>query len=333
MTISSRHKSEKHTDPYINLKKESEKISAYIKNALLGEVFTTPKPGLVDLWDNGAHRDMNWITFRKSADAITPYLTAMYEEGYAFRERNWSGEKLDTLFLEIRETGRQAERAMYNATGGVNTHKGMLFSMGIICAALGYCRKKHFQNLKADGQQKELSMVWEVLDIARYMTEDILQKELQDMEAQVPKTHGERMLARYGERGIRGEVLDGFPVVRKTAYPELMKLMKEADKTVCQSQVNLQVLLKIMSELRDTNVLNRGGEEGLLWIQKESGAILKMNGAFSEEGMKRLIQMNQECIRKNISSGGAADQLALTLFLWQAINEKEIPVYCPVCIE
>ena len=78
MTISNRHKSEKHTDPYINLKKESEKISAYIKNALLGEVFTTPKPGLVDLWDNGAHRDMNWITFRKSADAITPYLTAMY---------------------------------------------------------------------------------------------------------------------------------------------------------------------------------------------------------------------------------------------------------------
>lgn len=109
--------------------------------------------------------------------------------------------------------------------------------------------------------------------------------------------------------------------------------MKEADKTVCQSQVNLQVLLKIMSELRDTNVLNRGGEEGLLWIQKESGVILKMNGAFSEEGMKRLIQMNQECIRKNISSGGVADQLALTLFLWQTVNEKEIPVYCPVCIE
>ena len=111
-----------------------------------------------------------------------------------------------------------------------------------------------------------------------------------------------------------------------------MKLMKNKDKSICQSQVNLQVLLTIMNHLRDTNVLNRGGEEGLIWIQKESEEILKAGGAYSEEGLDRLIRMNQTCIVKNISSGGAADQLALTLFLWQAVNDREIPVYAPICI-
>ena len=74
MTISNRHK------------EGSGHIAGYIRNALLGEVFTTPKPGLVDLWDSGAHRDMNWITFQKSTDAITPYLVEMYEAGYESAE-------------------------------------------------------------------------------------------------------------------------------------------------------------------------------------------------------------------------------------------------------
>ena len=333
MTISNRHKSKQYKDQYSSSQKESERIAAYIKNALLGEVFTTPKPGLVDFWDNGAHCDMNWITFQKSAEAITPYLAEMYEEGYEFFGHMGKEEKLETLFLRIRKTGKKAEVAMYQATGGVNTHKGMLFSMGIVCAALGYCRRRYFKTSKSYGSSMELFMVEEVLNIARHMTENILQKELKMMEAKVPRTHGERLFFQHGERGIRGEVLDGFPVVRKEAYPQLMTLMKDVDKTVCQSQINLQILLKIMSKLRDTNVLNRSGEEGLVWVQKKSEEILKAGGAFSKEGMDRIIQMNQACILKNISSGGAADQMALTLFLWQAVNDTEIPVYIPGCIQ
>lgn len=321
MIISNRHKT--------GSQKEREKISLYIKNALLGEVFTTPKPGLVDLWDNGAHKDMNWITFQKSTEAITPYLTKMYEEGY-----RWTGgdETLEGLFLKIRKTGKMAEKEMYRSTGGVNTHKGMLLSMGVVCASLGYCKKTYFGHLKAYGEKTELLIIEEIFRIARLMTERVLKEELKQMEEKIPGTHGERLYFQYRERGIRGEVLDGFPVVRKNAYPKLMKLMKNKDKSICQSQVNLQVLLTIMNHLRDTNVLNRGGEEGLIWIQKESEEILKAGGAYSEEGLDRLIRMNQTCIVKNISSGGAADQLALTLFLWQAVNDREIPVYAPICI-
>ena len=316
MTISSRHKTEK---------KESECIAGYIRNALLGEVFTTPKPGLVDLWDSGAHTDMNWITFQKSTDAVTPYLTQMYEAGYEF-----SGEpgqdSLEQLFCMIRDIGRKAEKAMYRATAGVNTHKGMIFSMGILCAAYGYCKGR-----KARGQK---ILVNDILDTAKQMTGRVLTEELKTLEEQrVPQTNGERLLSESGERGIRGEVLDGFPVVRNVAYPELSEAMKqkEMDPAICQSQVNLQVLLSIMKNLRDTNILNRGQESGLVWVQQEAECILRLGGAFSDAGMDRIIHMNQECIRRNLSSGGAADQLALTLLLWQIEHGREIPVYCPKC--
>ena len=315
MTISSRHK------------EESERIGGYIRNALLGEVFTTPKPGLVDLWDSGAHRDMNWITFQKSTDAVTPYLVQMYEAGCKTAE-----EKENTpedLFLIIRRIGQRAEKAMYQATGGVNTHKGMIFSMGIICAAYGYCKKK-------SGQIQKIT-VEEIFDTAKKMTGRILTKELKNLEypkKNMPQTNGERLLQESGERGVRGEVLDGFPVVRNTAYPRLEEAMqrKEMNQAICQSQVNLQVLLYIMKDLRDTNVLNRGQESGLVWVQQEADRILRSGGAFSEEGMDRIIQMNRECIRRHISSGGAADQLALTLLLWQIEHEQELPVYGAKCI-
>ena len=129
MTISNRHK------------EGSGRIAGYIRNALLGEVFTTPKPGLVDLWDSGAHRDMNWITFQKSTDAITLYLVEMYEAGYEAAEEKEN--ILEDLFFIIRRIGQRAEKAMYQATEGVNTHKGIIFSMGIICAAYGYCNGKN----------------------------------------------------------------------------------------------------------------------------------------------------------------------------------------------
>ena len=184
---------------------------------------------------------------------------------------------------------------------------------------------------KARGQK---ILVNDILDTAKQMTGRVLTEELKTLEEQrVPQTNGERLLSESGERGIRGEVLDGFPVVRDVAYPELSEAMKqkEMDPAICQSQVNLQVLLSIMKNLRDTNILNRGQESGLVWVQQEAECILRLGGAFSDAGMDRIIHMNQECIRRNLSSGGAADQLALTLLLWQIEHGREIPVYCPKC--
>lgn len=318
MTISSRHKTEK---------KETERIAGYIRNALLGEVFTTPKPGLVDLWDSGAHTDMNWITFQKSTDAITPYLTRMYNEGYTFAAGR-KPDALEDLFFQIRKTGQKAEEAMYQATDGVNTHKGIIFSMGIICAAYGVL------NGRNEMPEENQISVEDLFETAKKMTGRILREELKMLGKRIPHTNGERLLQESGERGIRGEVLNGFPVVRKVAYPELSKMMqrKEKEPSICQNQINLQVLLSIMKNLRDTNVLNRGQESGLVLVQKEADAVLRLGGAFSDEGMERIIRMNQECIWHNLSSGGAADQLALTLLLWQIEHGQELPVYSPKCI-
>ena len=108
------------------------KIEFCIRNALLKEVGTTPKPGLVDLHDTGAHKDMDYDTFVKSTYAIKPYILRMAVEGF-----HWNHE-LKNLFPHIREIGKQAEKAMFQATDGVNTHKGIIFTMGILATAAGY---------------------------------------------------------------------------------------------------------------------------------------------------------------------------------------------------
>ena len=106
-----------------------ETIEKCVCKALLGEVYTTPKPGLVDLKDNGAHKDMDVHTFEKSTAAIAPYIAEMFCEGYANQQ------SLENLFARIRQIGIEAEKAMFEATKGINTHKGILFTMGIISGA------------------------------------------------------------------------------------------------------------------------------------------------------------------------------------------------------
>ena len=97
-------------------------IELCIKTSILGEVYTTPKPGLVDCHDTGAHRDMNVHTFERSAEAITPYLAKMFFDGYFWKN------SLQNLFPRIRKTGIFAEKAMFRATDQVNTHKGLIFA-------------------------------------------------------------------------------------------------------------------------------------------------------------------------------------------------------------
>ena len=111
----------------------SAEIEQCIKSTILGEVYTTPKPGLVDRHDNGAHHDMNVYTFERSADAITPIWQKMFL-------KDISGKGISrTFFPRIRRTGVLAEKAMFRATGQVNTHKGLIFTMGILSACAGHC--------------------------------------------------------------------------------------------------------------------------------------------------------------------------------------------------
>lgn len=281
----SRHKS---------IRAELEQI---LYEALMEEVATTPKPGLVDRHDNGAHRDMNLKLFFCSADAIAPYLGEMFELGSRWQLTP------ELLFLQIRRLGIQAEAAMYRATQGVNTHKGAIFTLGILSAAAGLV-----------WQDGKTFTAEEICARSRSMTAVILEAELTLMKNGVPRTKGERMFQKYGTLGIRGIAADGYSFLLEVAVPYMRIYRKNG---LDENEANINVLLKIIECLEDTNVLSRGSMEDLVWLQKRAASILNRGGAFSEEGMRRIRSLNRNCVARNISPGGAADLLAATLFLWK----------------
>lgn len=291
-----------------------ETIEKCVCKALLGEVYTTPKPGLVDLKDNGAHKDMDVHTFEKSTAAIAPYIAEMFCEGYANQQ------SLENLFARIRQIGIEAEKAMFEATKGINTHKGILFTMGIISGAAGYYYRKqhHF-------------CVEEVLTLGGAMCQKALQNDFEKIINKIqaskslidiPLTHGEKMYLRYGIRGARGAAQDGFPILADYLWPLFGKYKKERKSG---HTLNLQILLWAITLSEDTNVLKRGGIEGGVWLKKAAQNILEEGGAFTQKGISEIKRLNTECIQKNISPGGAADLLAATLYLEElSFNLNEV---------
>lgn len=370
-------------------KELTEIVGWNVRNALLGEVYATPKPGLVDRRDTGAHKDMTFETFLASTEAITPYLEEMFRQGMECQKYEksdacvfWKSQDIETktysdsvdsgvekntdeerVFLKIRKTGIEAEKAMYAATGNVNTHKGMIFTMGILLAAAGInARRKLFhkscdnetesdeniffkkdRTFGGDGTEpaKSLFDIAEILDTGRCMSGRILERDFEEMEKREPRSHGEKLYHKYGEKGIRGQAMEGFPIIRDIGIPSMrrfmnisndMKLRSEIAKAAAlradllegegsmrdehfENAVNISTLIAIMSRLNDTNVLTRSSYEEMKWLKKESKKIEKLGAAFSEEGLSAIEELNVKCIEKNISPGGAADILAVTILL------------------
>jgi triphosphoribosyl-dephospho-CoA synthase CitG len=273
--------------------------------SLLAEILTTPKPGLVDQEDNGAHRDMSLVTFIRSTGAVSPYFREMAETAC------FLGDDPEAVFPAVREIGKLAEKAMYEATGGVNTHKGMIFSIGLISAAAG------LRYRTAREKPKEIISAEELLllsgEIAgKAMNGDFARMSAPDAGMSASATHGELLFSRYGEQGIRGEAKEGFPVLREKALPMLRSCRA---RKVSENYADLDILLAVMSCLHDTNVVHRGSPEALRWLQGEARKILDSGGAEAPGGIIRLRVFNRECIRRNLSPGGSADMMAAALYL------------------
>lgn len=276
------------------------------KNALLGELYTTPKPGLVDLHDQGAHSDMDVHTFEQSTAAILPYLVSMAEAGYDFagtyaREAQEPAPSL--LFQTIRKIGKEAEAAMFEATGGVNTHKGMIFSMGILMAASAYCRHR-YHAFQAD----------RIFLFAKDMTQATIQQDFAGIDKKHPKTHGESLFVRFGYRGVRGEAADGFPSVRYLSLPAYQLAKRRAGD---ENLAKLEALLVLMAKTYDTTVLYRTDHDSLIHLQTEAEQLLRKlrSGIQPSELHHLLYLMNQDFITRNLSPGGCADLLAATIFM------------------
>ncbi len=276
---------------------DTKRVAFLAKNSLLQEVHTAPKPGLVDPTSRGSHTDMDVAAFARSAEALEPYFQKCAQTGAIFRD-----EPSETLFLRLRALGIEAERSMYAVTGGVNTHKGAIFSMGLLTAAIG-------KLLSPDGC---LPSTDKILEEAASIARPAIERDLKNANG---STAGERAFLERGARGIRGEVQDGFPSVKKIAIPAYRKALRKGKS---KNDAGVLALLHLIANVYDTNLYKRGGEAGVLYAQERARALL----AVGDPAPQALQQMDADLSARNLSPGGCADLLAITYFLTELESQR-----------
>lgn len=261
-------------------------ISQAAYDALIFEVRLSPKPGLVDERNNGSHSDMSLDTFLSSADALLPYFINYAKIGYEHAD-----EDMGSLFIKLRDEGILAEEAMFEATNGVNTHKGANFTFALFLGALGYIFKKNGPSISV--QKNEL------FDIIKQLSDGLMN----DFERE-KLTNGINTYKKYGAKGVRGEAILGYPTVQRLLE---RTSIDETDRFYWH-----KLLLEIILFAEDANLLHRGGRDGLEYAQNLSSELL--NSDF-QDFEKHMIKMDEKFIEKNLSPGGSADLLAIIYFL------------------
>lgn len=271
--------------------------------ALLYEVAITPKPGLVDRENSGSHRDMDFFTFQASAAALQPYFAQCVRIG------RQGGAPEETL-RALRLPGKLAEAEMRRATVGVNTHKGAIFSMGILCGALGRLDRESWGNPDR------------ILDECAAMAKGIVSEDYRDLTPETAKTAGQKLYLRYGITGVRGQAEAGFPAVREAGLPTLEAALS-AGKNI--NEASCAALLALLVHTADTNMIHRGGFDGMQQATLEVREILDRENFPSRETLESL---DKRFIEKNLSPGGSADLLALTLFLHFLRETAHMSEFC-----
>lgn len=273
-------------------------ISKLSIKALLYEVAVTPKPGLVDRNNSGAHNDMDFFTFLDSSLTLGDYFNKCTNAGISF-----SGDDYSNLLKDIRPIGIQAEQDMYFSTFGVNTHKGLIFSMGIIAAAAGV----HFNRFNSIYIESE-----EISKMVKLIAKDIT-LELMDIENKENLTYGEKLYYKYGVKGIRGEVEEGFETVLKYSLPVLKDLLDDSKHI---NDILVQVLLHLIANTEDSNILGRHDQKTLNNAKEMATLALAKGGYLNPQGKQYIEEMDKYFIENNISPGGSADLIAVTIMLY-----------------
>lgn len=270
---------------------DSASIAELATDSLLEEVYTTPKPGLVDRRNNGSHTDMTVGTFEKSARALAPYFRRCVGIGHKTAEQPPS-----ETFRWLREAGIEAEQAMYQVTGGVNTHKGAVYSMGILCGALG----------RLWMPETPVPELGKILSVCSDMTRDAVQ---QDFLSIGNTTAGGRLYREQGITGIRGEVAAGFPSIKNIGLPVYRKALGSGMNA---NDAGAATLIHLIAEVQDTNLYHRGGHAGARYAADGAKRLLEVSAFPSNEQIE---QLDDAFIARHLSPGGCADLLAVTYFL------------------
>ena len=268
--------------------------------ALILEASCAPAPGLVDMDSPGAHEDMDCEKLVRSAAAIGPSLASVAETGMRHAG------PLCNLLEKVRSIGLDAEARMYQATGGINTHKGAIFSLGLIAASAGYVltRRQRLDRFK-------------VTEGVKAITRGIVERDLLGLSRSKAGpghlSHGERIYMTHGLTGARGEAELGFPTVVGHGLPALEKALE------CGLSLNdamVHSLISIMAYLDDTCVVHRSSLETLEQVVKPRARMaLAKGGMFTGDGRKSILLMDKEFVSLGISPGGSGDLLGVTLAL------------------
>ena len=249
--------------------------------ALHDELALEPKPGLVSFVDSGSHTDMDAATFMRSLFALRHYFTRMAQAG------------IDGAPWPVLEAlGIAAEARMLAATGGINTHRGAIFLLGLLCAGTGAATAAG-ANLDGAAVRRALAVHWG--------------DALRERALSAAASHGRIAARRHGLRGAGEEAAAGFPVLFDTALPALRAARARG---LGDRDARLDALFHTLAVLDDTNLAHRGGLGGLRHAQRVARAFLDAGGVAQPDGVAEARRIHQAFVALRLSPGGAADVLA-----------------------
>ena len=246
------------------------------------EIDTYPKPGLVSPVDTGSHRDMDAAMLHASADLLKPYFADLAAAGAQGAEMG-----------RLRVIGIEAERAMLAATGGVNTYRGAIFGLGLLAAAAG------FRSVWRGGRS-----LGEI--VARLWGDAILAGPVS------LRSHGSDAARRYGAGGARRQAADGFRALYDIGLPALIAGERLSGGHAEAARV--QCCFALIAKLDDTNLLHRGGPGGLEFARRSAAEFIARGGVGRADWRTEARSVHEAFIERNLSPGGSADLLAMSLF-------------------
>jgi triphosphoribosyl-dephospho-CoA synthase len=258
-------------------------LASLAVRALIEEAELTPKPALVDQHGPGAHTDLSLMLMKCSAHCLRPSFELMALA--SFRQI-----PSQSLREDLGAIGRWAEHSMLLTTGGANTHRGAIWTLGLLVSAAA---------MEANSP-----------DAVAYRARQLAG--LPDWSATKQQSNGSRVIQHYKVSGARGEAQAGFPHVITIGLPILHRSRQDGSS---ETQARLDALLAIMASLDDTCLLHRGGFAALNRAQTGAAAVLAAGGTATVQGWELLQRLDRDLLALNASPGGSADLLAATLFL------------------
>jgi len=249
--------------------------------ALYDELALEPKPGLVSFADSGSHDDMDARTLLRSLFSLRLYFPRFAALGAA-----------GAAFEPLEREGIAAEGRMLAATGGINTHRGAIFCLGLLCASAGAVLARGGPPSPA-AVRRELTTCWGPA--------------LSERALRCSSAHGARAARRFGLRSAGVEAALGFPVLFETTLPALLSTQQRG---ASPRDARLQALFETMAVLEDTNMAHRGGLAGLRYGQRAAREWLAAGGALRPDALSHARAVHADFVARRLSPGGAADMLA-----------------------